>query len=76
MASAHFFPTWPGTFPGGSEPAGTRSTGAARCFFTFADRMGRAIQSDRNEERMIAYQVVKDQVDNLIKALLVRIAPE
>jgi len=43
--------------------------GGGAVFFTFADRMDRAILSDRNEELVIAYQVVKNRVDDLIEAL-------
>ncbi len=43
--------------------------GGGAVFFTFADRMDRAILSDRNEELVIAYQIVKDNVDDLIEAL-------
>lgn len=43
--------------------------GGGAVFFTMADRIGRAILSDRNEELVVAYQVVKDQVDDLIEAL-------
>ena len=45
--------------------------GGGAVFFTFADRMDRAILSDRNEELVIAYQTVKDHVDDLIEALRV-----
>jgi len=43
--------------------------GGGAVFFTMADRMDRAILSDRNEELVIAYRVVKDQVEDLIDAL-------
>ena len=43
--------------------------GGGAAFFTFADRMDRAILTDRNEELIIAYQIVKDRVDDLIEAL-------
>ena len=45
--------------------------GGAAVFFTIADRMDRAILSDTNEELAITYQVVKEQVDDLIEALRV-----
>ena len=45
--------------------------GGGAVYFTFADRVDRAILSDRNEELVIAYQVVKDKVDDLIEALRV-----
>ncbi len=43
--------------------------GGGAVFFTFANRMDRAILSDQNEELLIAYQAVKDSVDDLIEAL-------
>ena len=43
--------------------------GGGAVFFTMADRIDRAILSDRNEELLVAYQVVKDHVDDLIDAL-------
>jgi len=59
---AKYFPERIGTY---WEPF----VGGGAVFFTFADRMDRAILSDRNEELVIAYQVVKDRVDDLIEAL-------
>ena len=43
--------------------------GGGAVFFTFADRMDRAMLSDSNEELVIAYQIVRDRVDDLIEAL-------
>ncbi len=43
--------------------------GGGAVFFTFANCIDRAILSDRNEELLIAYQAVKDSVDDLIEAL-------
>lgn len=43
--------------------------GGGAVFFTIADRIDRAILADTNEELVIAYQVVRDQVDDLIDAL-------
>ena len=45
--------------------------GGGAVFFTIADRIDRAVLSDVNEELVIAYQVVKDHVDDLIDALQV-----
>lgn len=43
--------------------------GGGAVFFTFSDRIDRATLSDLNEELVIAYQVVKDNVEELINAL-------
>ena len=43
--------------------------GGGAVFFTFADRIERATLSDSNEELVIAYQTVKDHVEDLIEAL-------
>ncbi len=43
--------------------------GGGAVFFTFADRFDRAIISDLNEELVIAYNVVKQDVEALIDAL-------
>ncbi len=43
--------------------------GGGAVFFTFADRIERAVLSDSNEELVIAYQTVKNRVDDLINAL-------
>lgn len=44
--------------------------GGGAVFFAFADRIERAVLSDLNEELVIAYQVVKSRVDDLIEVLL------
>ena len=43
--------------------------GGGAVFFTFADRIEQAVLSDVNEELVLAYQVVKNQVEDLIDAL-------
>lgn len=43
--------------------------GGGAVFFTMADRIDRAILSDLNEELVIAWQVVKARVDELVEAL-------
>ena len=43
--------------------------GGGAVFFTMADRIDRAILSDTNEELVLAYNVVKNQVDELIDRL-------
>lgn len=48
--------------------------GGGAVFFTMADRMDRAILSDTNEELIITYQTVKNQVGELIDALRVHAA--
>ncbi len=45
--------------------------GGGAVFFTMADRMERAVLSDLNEELVIAYQMVRDRVGELIDALRV-----
>ena len=44
--------------------------GGGAVFFAFADRIDRAVLSDLNEELVIAYQVVKSRVDDLIEVPL------
>ncbi len=61
-AIAKHFPDHIGTY---WEPF----VGGGAVFFTMADRIDRAILSDMNEELVIAYQVVKGQVDDLIDSL-------
>lgn len=43
--------------------------GGGAVFFTMANRIDRAVLSDRNEELVITYQVVKEKVEDLIEAL-------
>jgi len=43
--------------------------GGGAVFFTMANRMDRAILSDTNEELIITYQTVKNDVNDLIEAL-------
>lgn len=43
--------------------------GGGAVFFTFAARIDKAILSDTNEELVLAYKVVKEQVEDLIEAL-------
>lgn len=43
--------------------------GGGAVFFSFADRIDRAVLSDSNEELIIAYRVVKSRVEELIEAL-------
>jgi len=38
-------------------------------FFTMVDRINRAVLSDLNEELVLAYQIVKDRVEELIEVL-------
>ena len=45
--------------------------GGGAVFFTFANRIDRAHLSDTNEELVIAYQMVRNQVEGLIEALRV-----
>ena len=45
--------------------------GGGAVFFTMANRIGRAILSDLNEELVIAYLVVRDSAEDLIEALRV-----
>ena len=59
---AKYFPAHIGTY---WEPF----VGGGAVFFTMADRIDRAILSDMNEELVIAYRVVKGQVDDLIDSL-------
>ena len=59
---APYFPAEIGTY---WEPF----VGGGAVFFTFADRIQRAFLSDTNEELVITYQVVKDDVESLIERL-------
>ena len=43
--------------------------GGGAVFFTMANRMDRAVLSDTNEELIVTYQTVKNDVDALIEAL-------
>ena len=43
--------------------------GGGAVFFNFADRIDRATLSDINEELILTYQTVKDNVDSLVEAL-------
>lgn len=43
--------------------------GGGAVFFAFADRIHKAILSDSNKELITTYQIVKDQVDDLVDAL-------
>jgi len=45
--------------------------GGGSVFFTFANRIGQAILSDTNEDLLITYQMVKEQVEDLIDQLQV-----
>ena len=59
---AKYFPDKIGTY---WEPF----VGGGAVFFTMADRIDRGFLSDANEELIIAYQVVKSDVDALMEAL-------
>ena len=59
---APHFPTQIGTY---WEPF----VGGGAVFFAFAERIGRAYLSDTNEELVIAYQMVKNNVEALIELL-------
>jgi DNA adenine methylase len=43
--------------------------GGGAVFFTMADRVGRAVLSDLNEELVLAYKIVQDDVESLVEAL-------
>ena len=45
--------------------------GGGAVFFTMANRINRAILSDTNEELILTYHIVKNQVEELIEALRV-----